>query len=165
MKSLRNSCIVQIILTIYFQVINWFSLGSWNNQDKFQPVSSQMLEGKLGVMDWGFLFTFILPLIIFSLGMKFRKMWLIASSLLLYVAWLFLQIYSWWIPYIFGANENWTEIYHRVFAKTTKLLPSFGNHLAPDAMHFTLQVLLVVVVVLTVRGMFTKGVFKKEGLG
>jgi hypothetical protein len=40
-----------------------------------------------------------------------------------------------------------------MFARTTKMLPSFGNHLAPDAMHLVLHLLLLTIVVCTVVGL------------
>jgi hypothetical protein len=85
MKSFKHSFIAQIFLTVYFQVINWFRLGDWNNQENFDPVSSQIFENKMGVMDWGFLFTFILPVILFWIGLRFKKIWLIIVSQILYL--------------------------------------------------------------------------------
>ena len=70
-----------------------------------------------------------------------------------YTIWIYLQIQTWWIPYLFGASEQWQKIYHRVFAYSTKILPSIGNHLAPDAMHLTIQLLLIVIVTSTIVGL------------
>jgi hypothetical protein len=64
-----------------------------------------------------------------------------------YVGWLWLQVQGWWIPYLFGASAKYMEMYQRVFGATTKLLPSFEGHPAPDAMHFVLQVMLAAAVV------------------
>jgi hypothetical protein len=38
-------------------------------------------------------------------------------------------------------------MYARVFGRTTKLLPNFGNHLAPDAMHIFIDVFVIAVIV------------------
>jgi hypothetical protein len=77
-------------------------------------------------------------------------MWIGAMG---YTIWLYFQVQTWWVPYLFGACKNWQEIYHRVFAQSTKILPSFGNHLAPDAMHLTIQLLLFVIVISTIVGL------------
>ena len=70
-----------------------------------------------------------------------------------YGGWLFLQIRTWWISYLFGASDNWKAVYQRTFSQTTKILPSAGNHLAPDGMHLVLQLLLLTVVIFAVGGL------------
>lgn len=70
-----------------------------------------------------------------------------------YGVWLYLQIQTWWVPYLFGASEHWQEVYNRVFSHSTKILPTFGNHLAPDAMHLTIQLLLFVIVISSIVGL------------
>ena len=67
-------------------------------------------------------------------------MWLAALAT---SAWLGLQIFSWWPPYLFGATDQWAQVYARAFAQATPILPRWGNHLPPDAMHLVLQLLLV----------------------
>jgi hypothetical protein len=44
-------------------------------------------------------------------------------------------------PYILGASPQYATMYARVWGRTTKLLPNFGIHLAPDAMHIFIDVL------------------------
>lgn len=61
--------------------------------------------------------------------------------------WFGLQLATWWLPYLFGASPAWADVYGRVFAQQTQVLPRWGAHLPPDAMHLTLQVLLVGVLV------------------
>jgi hypothetical protein len=38
-------------------------------------------------------------------------------------------------------------MYARVWGRTTELLPNFGNHLAPDAMHIFIDVFVIAVIV------------------
>ena len=57
------------------------------------------------------------------------------------VVWLVLQVQSWWIPYIFGTSRQWQLDYAK--GPTTKLLPSFGNHVAPDGMHLMISIFLI----------------------
>jgi len=60
-----------------------------------------------------------------------------------YLAWLYLQIDGWWIPYVGGYSPGGRAFYAKYFAETWKPLPSWGDHLAPDAMHVVLQSLIV----------------------
>ncbi len=65
--------------------------------------------------------------------------------------WLLLHIYSLWMPYVLGASPQYAEMYARVFGRTTKLLPDFGNHHAPDAMHIFIDVFVIAVIVTTLH--------------
>ena len=153
MKYLRISLVAQFLLAVYFQIVNWFSLGSWNYQRGFDPMFSSVTSGKIPWGDIGILSLFLLPFLLFALAYWRRWNWLMWIGLIGYTIWLYLQVQTWLVPYFFGASENWQQIYHRVFAHTTKILPSFGNHLAPDAMHLTIQLLLFVIVISTIVGL------------
>lgn len=153
MRYLRISLVTQFLLAGYFQIVNWFSLGSWNYQPGFVPMFSSVASGKLLWGDVGILSMFLLPFLLFALAYLKRWNWLMWVGALGYTIWLYLQVQTWWVPYLFGASKNWQEIYHRVFARSTKILPSFGNHLAPDAMHLTIQLLLFVIVISTIVGL------------
>ena len=153
MKYLRISLATQFLLAIYFQIINWFSLGSWNDQPDFVPFFSSISSGTIQWGDVGILGAFLLPFLLFSLAYWRRWNWLMWAGVVGYSVWLYLQVQAWWIPYLFGASEHWKEVYHRVFAHSTKLLPSFGNHLAPDAMHLTIQLFLFIIVASTIVGL------------
>jgi len=88
----------------------------------------------------------LLPVLLFALGMWKRWMGLIWLGLIGYGAWAVLQIRSWWIPWIFGADER--ALNNRTFLQRTyKIFPSSIGHPAPDAMHFVLDVLLFSAVV------------------
>lgn len=153
MKYLRISLVTQFLLAVYFQMINWFSLGPWNDQPGFGPLINSVVLGKAEWSDIGFVCAFLLPFLLFLLAYWRRWNWLMWVGAVGYSAWLYLQIQTWWVAYLFGASEHWQEIYHRVFAHTTKILPSFGNHLAPDAMHLTIQLLLFVIVTSLIVGL------------
>jgi|ERR1035438_740000 hypothetical protein len=153
MKYLRISLATQFLLAVYFQLFNWFSLGSWNFQPGFVPLFNSVVSGKIKWGDVGILGVFLLPFLLFALAYWRRWNRLMWVGAIGYTVWLYLQVQTWWIPYLFGASEQWDEIYHRVFAHTTKILPSIGNHLAPDAMHLTIQLLLLVIVISTIVGL------------
>jgi hypothetical protein len=153
MKYLRISLATQLLLAAYFQLINLFSLGSWNYQPGFVPLFSTVNSGKIQWSDVGILGLFLLPFLLFGLAYWRRWNWLMWIGAIGYTIWLYFQIQTWWIPYLFGASEHWQQIYNRVFAHSTKILPSFGKHLAPDAMHLTIQLLLIVIVISTIKGL------------
>jgi len=146
---LRRSLTAQIILAAYFQAFEWFPLGSLNDQTGThnRPLVEQLKVGTATVGDVAFAIAFILPAALFLIGYIKKIRLLLWICLISYLAWFVLQVQGWWIAYICGASENWQRVYHRVFGKTLKLLPSWGNHLAPDAMHLVIQLLLLAVIV------------------
>jgi hypothetical protein len=147
---IRISLYGQLLLAIYFQIINWFSLGNWNYQPGFVPIldSDKIEFGSIGLVS-----LFLLPFLIYLLAYQKHWIWLLWVGTIGYGMWLILQIQNWWIPYFFGASQHWHDVYYRVFSKSTKILPSFGNHLAPDAMHLTIQILLIIVVIFSLVGL------------
>ena len=156
---LRRSLIAQAVLAVYFQAVVWFPLGSLNDQGGVnnRPLLEQIKAGRTTSGDFIFVLAFIMPVLLFLIGYLKRIRVLPWLCLAGYAVWLALQIQTWWSAYIFGASENWQRVYHRVFARTLKILPSFGNHLAPDAMHFLMQLLLVAVIVSGVIGLIGRG--------
>ena len=73
------------------------------------------------------------------------------AALALDAFWAFMQIQSWWIPYLFGTKQEWQIRY--AHGPTTKVLPSFGNHVAPDGMHFVIHVFLVAAMITGALGL------------
>ena len=146
MKWSRVALVAQVGLASYFQAIEWFPFGRWNYQPGFEPLATQATQGHLQLTDVALVGAFALPLLIYLLAYGKKVRWLKWVCLAGYTAWLVLQIQTWWVAYIFGASDRWASTYQRVFSESTRILPSFGRHLAPDGMHFVLQVLLLVVV-------------------
>ena len=151
--ALRVSAIFQLVLALYFQAIQWFRLGEWNNQPKFEPLWNRACAGTLSAVDLLVVLAFSLPCALYVLAWRRGWPWLMWCCMAGYGGWLFLQIRTWWISYLFGASDNWKAVYQRTFSHTTKILPSAGNHLAPDGMHLVLQLLLLAVVVFAVGGL------------
>jgi hypothetical protein len=81
-----------------------------------------------------------LPAILFWIAYRRSSVWYAASALAVDAFWLWMQIRSWWIPYIFGTTVQWQIDYSN--GPTTKILPSFGNHIARDGMHLGIDILL-----------------------
>ena len=85
---------------------------------------------------------FLLPAIVFWVGARRDWRWAMWLAVVATTVWLGLQLVTWWPPYLLGASDRWSQVYARAFAESTPILPRWGNHLPPDAAHFTLQVLL-----------------------
>jgi hypothetical protein len=82
---------------------------------------------------------------LFALGLRP----LAAISVVFYAGYLALQLWKWWPPYLFGADEAWQEKYAASFARTLKLLPTHGNHLAPDVQHLVLHLITLATLLAT----------------
>lgn len=94
-----------------------------------------------------------LPAIMFWVAYKRSSFWFGVAALTVDVVWLTLQIQSWWVPYVLGTNTKWRLEYAR--GSTTKLLPSFGHHVAPDGMHLVISMLLIAALVTGIAGLRT----------
>jgi hypothetical protein len=129
----------QVVLLTYFELCILMPLGRWNDQP---GISVSFSSGNviLGAAIGG-------AQLLLLIGTVRRLKPLLWFGLLGDTVWLFLHIYSLWVPYILGASPQYAKMYARVWGRTTKLLPNFGNHLAPDAMHFFIDVFVVAVIV------------------
>jgi len=128
----------QVVLLAYFELCILIPLGRWNDQ----PGMSASSSGNL-LMGGAIAGAQLLLLI----GTVWRLKPLLWLGLIGDTVWLLLHIYSLWLPYIFGASPQYASMYARVWGRTTKLLPNFGNHLAPDAMHALIDLCVVAVIV------------------
>lgn len=155
-KSLRNSIFTQAVLAVYFQAIQWLPLGRWNYQPGFDPLLTGALQGHLVVLDVLIMMLFVLPALLFWIAYRRGLIWLMWACLVGYTIWLGMEVKTWWVSYILGASDQWVEVYQRVFSQSTKVLPSFGRHLAPDGMHFVLQLLLAVIVITGAVGLLQR---------
>jgi hypothetical protein len=135
----------QVTLAAYMQLISWIPLGRWNYQPCCPAGWTQLERGTLTLADALEVLAFVLPLVIFWYAQRRHWRWAIGIALSGYAVWLTLQVASWWVPYVFGASANWAAVYDRAFAQSMQILPRWGPHLPPDAMHLVLQILLVAV--------------------
>jgi hypothetical protein len=139
------------LLAIYLWLITWIPLGNWNHQKELTLFETLARGGKLDAGDVIFLALVALPAILFWIGYQKRNLWFALAALVLDAVWLVLQIQSWWIPYVFGTDLSWQLAYAK--GPTTKVLPSFGHHVAPDGMHFVISVLIVAAMITGVTGL------------
>ena len=133
----------QIALASYMQLISWVPLGRWNYQPCCPPGLVAFRRGTLTAADAAGAGAFLLPVVVFWLGVRLKSRWAIWLAVSAVTVWLGLQLLTWWPPYIFGASEQWARVYARAFAYSTPILPRWSDHLPPDALHLVLQVLLV----------------------
>jgi hypothetical protein len=132
----------QTTLLVYFQMCMWLPLGAWNNQHTFPVLQSP--RAAMGPVAIG------LGTVLLIIGTSLRirpLMWVGAVG---HFGWWIAQALTIWPPYIWGASERYAAMYDRVWGRTTKVLPSWGEHLAPDGMHVFIQALLVAVLVTTI---------------
>jgi hypothetical protein len=139
MKWLRASLVIQIILAAYFQATLWFPLGSWNDQPGKRLIA--LVSAAQAPAVFGFSLTMLLPVLLFSLAYWRRWVWLMWIGLIGYGVLAVREIQSWWIPWIFGADQRALDN-QEFLQRTYKIFPSSVEHPAPDAMHFVLDVLL-----------------------
>jgi hypothetical protein len=119
------------ILGIYLQVMEWINLFPWNN-----------IRNGNGQETLDLILAFVTILLLFLLKYT-KKIGLIITSIIL-IAWLWLQISTWWIPYINGASNHWKKTYSIWFKPTIQLFSRTENNLPPDANHFVLQLLIII---------------------
>ena len=146
-ENYRTALLWQIALAVYMQVISWFPLGRWNYQACCPPGLEALRRGTLTLGDAAGAGAFLLPLALFWLGARWEWRWAMWLAVVATTVWLALQLWTWWPPYLLGASDRWAQVYARAFAESTPILPGWGNHLPPDAMHFFLQLLLAAAVV------------------
>jgi hypothetical protein len=132
---------VHWLLAAYLWLVSLVSLGRWNAQPEPHLVAALRAGQSLTRGDAAFLGFVALPALLFTLAVLRRSRLAAASALICDLIWLALQILSWWIPYIFGTAKPWQVRYGK--GPTTKILPSFGLHVAPDAMHLLITILIV----------------------
>lgn len=132
----------QGLLLVYFETCMWFPLGAWNDQWQY-PVQHSF-STSLGPLVIG------LGTALLILATALRIRWLMWIGVIGHGMWFVAQAASIWPPYFVGASPQYAIMYSRVWGRTTKILPSWGKHLAPDAMHVFIQVLLIAVLVATI---------------
>jgi len=133
----RAAITAQVVLLAYFELCILIPLGRWNDQPGMGLLSSGNII--MGAAIGG-------AQLLLLIGTVWRVKPLLWFGLLGDTVWLLLHIYSLWVPYVFGASPQYAKMYVRVWGNTTKLLPNFGNHLAPDAMHIFIDVFVVAVI-------------------
>jgi len=142
----RVAAFTQMLLTAYWALIMCVPLGAWNRQPGHEAILESAWKGNLDAGGILFTLAFALPGILFLAACRKGFALLMWFAVIFDGVWFGLQFWSWWLPYIVGASAQWQRTYERVFSHTLNFLPSFGNHLAPDAMHTLLDVFLLLAI-------------------
>ena len=129
------------LLAIYLWLISFVSLGRWNAQHSPHLFAAMRAGHVLSAGETGFFLFVTLPAILFTFARSFRSSALVWATLVFDLIWFAMQVQSWWVPYLFGTAKPWQIAYAK--GATTKVLPSFGKHVAPDGMHLLISILLV----------------------
>jgi hypothetical protein len=79
-----------------------------------------------------------------------RWCWAMLAGLGPYGSWLYLEISSWWVPYLRGASPQFMRFYEHWFGNTYRFLPPIDGHSVPDAERTVIAALLVTVLTLSV---------------
>jgi hypothetical protein len=119
-----------LVLGGYLQLVEWVDLHPWNDvrHGNGQETLDLILAGaSIILVGW----------------LWISRRWAPLAASLALAAWAWLQIASWWIPYVQGASPGWRRVYARWFADTVQILPRDADHLPPDANHLVLQALIL----------------------
>jgi hypothetical protein len=88
-RSLRAAVISQLVVAIYLQTVEWIDLFPWNNVAKGNR--QEVLDVVLLVIQAGVIWAFLR-----------RTLWAMALGWGFYAVWLWLQVVTWWKPYLLG---------------------------------------------------------------
>jgi hypothetical protein len=139
------------VLAGYLWLLTWVSLGNWNAQDEPHLMASLMAGNSLEVGDVGFLLFITMPAVLFWIAYRRGSLIYGYLALVFDALWMLMQVQSWWVPYVFGTSKAWQLAYAK--GRTTKVLPSFGAHVAPDGMHLMISILLIASIAVSLRGL------------
>jgi len=121
----------QLFCAAYLQFIEWVPVFPWN--DLSHGNGQELLDVALAVVQMAV-----------AVGFWLRSRAVMGVGLASYGYWMYLQLDSWWRPYVFGGRQvgpNW------YFARTYKFLPAIDSRPTPDAAHIVLQATLLLVLV------------------
>lgn len=123
---------LQILLFIYFEVTTLINLFPWNDLSKYSYRERLVEAGINGII-------IIIGFALFVTKIK----WLMVISVAFWFVFLFMQLMTWWMPYLTGKHLKQfpRELYDSHFRETLKILPPIKNHIIPDAQHNVLQIL------------------------
>ncbi|HWA03471.1 MAG TPA: hypothetical protein VG819_08080 [Rhizomicrobium sp.] len=131
MHNSRRAAIAMLVLGLYLEAMEWIDLYSWNN-----------IRGGNGQESLDYILAGIFAVLVILLWRGGRIAALLALAFT--ALWGWLQISTWWIPYIQGASPGWKKTYAHWFAECVQILPATPDRLPPDANHVVLQVLVLI---------------------
>lgn len=120
----------QALVAVYLQAIEWIPMAPWN--DLARGNGQERLDIAAAALS-----------AVLVAGTYARRIWLVGLGVVVYGAWLWLQLDFWWRPYVFGATPRELAFHARWFGRTWAFLPSPPGHPAPDAAHLVLHGLIL----------------------
>ncbi len=121
---------LQILQLIYNQVGTLCDLYPFNAV-RLTPRKDRLIESAINGLVMGF------PIVAF---LTHRQFWMEGGLTCLVVLALG-EIFTWWVPYLFGASPKWAEMYARVHRHTLTPLPARGPNPVPNWEHLILMVI------------------------
>lgn len=134
-RWLYAAIVAQVIMVAYSIVTNHVNLYPWNNLLESQLVNT---------------LTSVVPFTIYIMAFSLQIRWLMSIGVVHSFIWLWLQLYQWWLPYLFGPtalHQDFSWYFENGYSETVRFLPSLGQRPTPDAQHVVLELLSVVMAV------------------
>ena len=139
LRWFKAALVLQVLLLAYWLAMQVVDLFPWNDLASQPPGHDLRSAIALNA----------LPLLAFMAIFAFGIRALAMVSVLGYAGYLGWQLWTWWKPFALGASAEWRAAYAKGFSRTLKVLPAFGERLAPDAQTLTLQALALATLVAT----------------
>jgi hypothetical protein len=135
----RAALLLQILLLARWlstEVVDLFPLNDlqarpWNYSPRYEiAVNALQLLGYMAL---------------FATGVRL----LAALSLLGYVVYLGVEVWTWWVPYLTGASPEWLEWHEQNFSRTVTILPPLNGTPGPDLQHLMLQGITLITIIVS----------------
>lgn len=137
-SAIKAAVATQLVCAVYLQFIEWVPVFPWN--DLAHGNGQERLDVILALAQ-----------LAIALGFWMSSRVAMGLGLAAYAGWMYLQIDSWWRPYVFGGRIVGPRWY---FARTLKFLPQIDHRPTPDAAHVVLQILLAAVLITGVVALY-----------
>ena len=141
LRWFKAALVLQVLLVGYWLTTEVIDLFPWNDLASRPAGYDLPWEIALNALQ------LLAYMLLFALGVRF----LAVLSVLGYAGYLIWQLWVWWQPFAMGADTERQALYATTYARTLKVIPSFGLHLPPDAQHIVLHVLALLTLIATVR--------------
>ncbi|HTQ12955.1 MAG TPA: hypothetical protein VMH86_03695 [Rhizomicrobium sp.] len=129
LKACRRAAAALLALGIYLEAMEWIDLYPWNN-----------IRGGNGQQTLDYAIAAVVAALAAWLWRGGRIPALLALAFAGFWGWL--QVTTWWIPYIAGASPQWQRVYDKWFGGCIQILPAAPGHPPPDANHLVLDLLV-----------------------
>ena len=130
--------ILQILLLVYHQITTAVDLFPFNSA-RFYSAKEKLIECVVNAV------LMSLPVI----GFAFQNKYLMNFAAVYYFVLFAIELKTWWVPYIFGASDEWKDTYARLHSQTIIVLPKIKDNPIPNLEHVVLHLFTLVTAVFT----------------